>query len=55
LSNNVMLEFGGRWADRSPFFTTPFYGFHQRQLWLYVLLTGKALPTWSQRGVATAP
>lgn len=56
LSNEVMAEFGGRWADRSPFFTAPNYGFHQRQLWLYVLLTGTTHPTWSlQRGVAPTP
>jgi hypothetical protein len=40
LSEHAVLEFGGRWADRSPFFTAPNFGFHQRQLWVYVLLTG---------------
>ncbi len=56
LSNDLMMEFGGRWSDRSPFFTAPNYGFHQRQLWLYVQLTGTTRPTWSlQRGVAPNP
>jgi hypothetical protein len=61
LTNDVMLEFGGRWSDRSPFCstlycTTPDFTFHQRQLWLYVLLTGTTHPTWSlQRGVAPTP
>lgn len=56
LSKDLLLEFGGRWADRSPFFTAPTYGFHQRQLWLYVMLTGTTRPTWQpQRTVAAPP
>ena len=39
ISENLAIEFGGRWTDRSPFFSAPNYGFHQRQLWLYALLT----------------
>jgi hypothetical protein len=45
VSEHLTVEFGGRWSDRSPFFTAPDYGFHQRQLWLYVLLTGTTRPT----------
>jgi hypothetical protein len=40
LSENLSMEFGGRWSDRTPFFTAPNFGFHQRQLWLYVSLSG---------------
>jgi hypothetical protein len=39
VSDYFFFEFGGRWSDRSPFFDTPAYGFHQRQLWLYVMFT----------------
>ena len=54
LSNDLLLEFGGRWADRAPFFTAPNdVGFHQRQLFLFVTLTGTTHPTWlPQREVA---
>jgi hypothetical protein len=56
LSDDVMMEFGGRWADRAPFFTAPNWQFHQRQLWLYVLIRGTTLPSWPlQRGVAVPP
>jgi hypothetical protein len=56
LSRDLLLEFGGKWADRSPFFTAPNYGFHQRQLWVYVMLTGATRPTWlPPRGVAPPP
>jgi hypothetical protein len=55
LSNDLLLEFGGRWADRAPFFTAPSPnpGFHQRQLFLFVTLSGTTHPTWlPQRQVA---
>jgi hypothetical protein len=56
LSDDILFEFGGRWADRSPFFTAPDFGFHQRQLWLYVLFTGTTRPTWAlPRAVAPPP
>jgi hypothetical protein len=54
LSNDLLMEFGGRWGDRSPFFTAPNYGFHQRQLFVFVQLTGTTHPTWlPQREVAS--
>ncbi|MEA2700172.1 MAG: hypothetical protein QOI66_4443 [Myxococcales bacterium] len=40
LSDSVIMEFGGRWSDRSPYYTAPNFGFHQRQLWAYVMLIG---------------
>jgi hypothetical protein len=56
LTDDVMMEFGGRWSDRAPFFTAPGWQFHQRQLWLYVLFRGTTLPAWPlQRGVANTP
>ena len=45
LSDDFAIEFGGRWSDRSPFFTAPSFGFHQRQLWLYLSLMGTSRPT----------
>jgi hypothetical protein len=50
--NELLLEFGGRWADRAPFFTVPAAsnpGFHQRQLFLFVMLSGTTHPTWLPR------
>jgi hypothetical protein len=44
LGQNFAFEFGGRWSDRTPYFTAPNYGFHQRQLWLYVSLRGTTKP-----------
>jgi hypothetical protein len=49
LSNYLLLEFGGQWGNRAPFFTAPHpydYGFHQRQLFLFVMLTATTHPTW---------
>lgn len=36
-SSHLLTEFGFRWADRAP---NSLSGFHQQQLWLYLLLTG---------------
>jgi len=38
-SDNVLAEFGFRWADRGPSASVSAFGFHQRQLWLYCSLT----------------
>jgi hypothetical protein len=48
LSNDLLMQFGGRWADRAPFFTAPDPnpGFHQRQLFLFIMLAGTTHPTW---------
>jgi hypothetical protein len=51
LNDYATLEFGGRWADRSPFYTAPSFGFHQRQLWVYVMILGT---TRSARTVGVA-
>ncbi|HEX3698262.1 MAG TPA: hypothetical protein VH374_23020 [Polyangia bacterium] len=43
ISDSLTVEFGGRWADRAPFYSRPgsfIESFHQRQLWLYVLFAG---------------
>lgn len=39
LSQNLMAEFGGRWSDRGPHLAAPNFEFHQREIWIYVLLT----------------
>jgi hypothetical protein len=39
VSDNLYFEIGARWSDRSPFFDTGHFGFHQREAWLYALLT----------------
>ena len=36
-STHLLTEFGFRWADRGPHSLS---GFHQQQLWVYLLLTG---------------
>jgi len=38
-SDNLFTEFGVRWSDRAPSLEVSAFGFHQRQLWLYVALT----------------
>jgi hypothetical protein len=38
-SDNILTEFGFRWSDRAPSVLVSAFGFHQRQLWLYLLLT----------------
>ena len=38
-SENLLIEFGGRWSDRAPNLHAPGFAFHQRQLWAYVMLT----------------
>jgi hypothetical protein len=43
-SKNLIVEFGGRWADRAPHWAAPNFAFHQRQLWLYVSLTATSRP-----------
>jgi hypothetical protein len=40
VSDYLTMEFGGRWSDRAPYFDAPNFAFHQRQLWIYLLLTG---------------
>lgn len=47
-ADNVFLEFGGQWADRAPHTESSVFGFHQRQLWLYamVTLTTREVPRW---------
>jgi hypothetical protein len=44
ISPYASVEIGARWADRSPFFSAPNFGFHQRQLWLYVMLGAATRP-----------
>jgi hypothetical protein len=39
LAQNAIIEFGGRWADRAPHTNDSLFGFHQRQLWAYMMLT----------------
>jgi len=39
VSDDCYFEVGARWSDRSPFFDTGHFGFHQREAWLYALLT----------------
>jgi hypothetical protein len=49
LSNDLLLEFGGLWGDRRPFFGAPGpydTGFHQRQLFVFVRLSGTTHPLW---------
>lgn len=49
LSQNLVMEFGARWADSGPHLSTSGLGFHQRQLWLYVMLTAtsRRIPPWT--------
>jgi hypothetical protein len=39
ISNNLTVEFGGRWFDRGPHLDVPDFAFHQRQAWAYVMVT----------------
>jgi hypothetical protein len=39
-SDELVVEFGGRWLDRAPHLAAPNFAFHQRQLWFYVTLYG---------------
>ena len=39
-SDHVLMEFGFRYADRAPSVEVSAFGFHQRQLWLYYMVTG---------------
>jgi hypothetical protein len=43
-SANFFGEVGGRWSDRGPAFVEPDFHFHQRQLWIYVMLIGTTRP-----------
>jgi len=44
MSENLLAEVGGIWADRAPALVTPDFKFHQRQLWIYVALTATTRP-----------
>jgi hypothetical protein len=44
VSEYLFAELGGRWADRGPALVTPDFQFHQRQLWIYLSLTGTTRP-----------
>jgi hypothetical protein len=43
-SPNILGELGVRWAERGPAFVTPDFHFHQRQLWVYLAVTGRTKP-----------
>jgi hypothetical protein len=45
LSPNVFIELGGLWADRGPALDTADFAFHQRQLWVFVALSGTTRAT----------
>ena len=52
LSDNALAELGIRWSDRAPYLggvSAPTFGFHQRQLWVYVGFTAttRPQPRWS--------
>ena len=51
LNENVILEGGGRWAERAPALAASDFGFHQRQLWASATLTvtTSAVPGWTGR------
>ncbi len=38
-SESLLVEFGARWSDRAPHFEGSYFGFHQRQFWIYTTLT----------------
>lgn len=40
LSDNLLLEGGLRGSDRGPSLSAPSFAFHQRELWVYLALTG---------------
>jgi len=44
-SRHLLTEFGLRLANRGPSVLNDWYGFHQHQIWLYVLLTGTTQPS----------
>lgn len=44
VTENFYAELGGRWADRGPALQTPDFQFHQRQLWIYLSITGTTQP-----------
>lgn len=44
VSKNLMPEIGARWADRGPALVTPDFGFHQREIWIYLALTATTQP-----------
>jgi hypothetical protein len=56
-TDNIILEIGGRWADRGPAFAAPGFRFHQRQNWIYLTLTytTEARRRWSQPRAASSP
>lgn len=53
ITGNVIMEFGGRWAERAPAFAVPAsdFAFRERQLWAYFMLTAstRAVSDWSGR------
>src|SRR5262249_34215648 len=44
LTQYLLAELGGQWADRGPPLFTPDFHFHQRQLWIYLSFTGTTQP-----------
>jgi hypothetical protein len=40
----LFAELGGQWANRGPALFTPDFHFHQRQLWIYLAITGTTRP-----------
>lgn len=48
-SDELLVEFGGRWFDRGPHLAAANADFHQRQLWFYVMLTASSrrMPRWT--------
>jgi hypothetical protein len=40
LSEHLLAEFGGRLTERAPSFAAQQFALHQRQMWLYFMLTG---------------
>lgn len=49
LSENLVMEMGARWADAGPHLSTGGLGFHQRQVWIYLMLTAtsRRVPAWT--------
>lgn len=47
-AEGAYLEFGGQWSDRAPHTESSRFDFHQRQLWVYTLLslTTRETPRW---------
>jgi len=48
VSDNVIAELGGRWSNRGRQIFAPEFSFHQRELWIYLLLTAtsRRVPPW---------